>query len=81
MQLPRKDSKVSTLVKLSRPASPDVLAPATASDSKKLNSLAGRKRKHGSMEVGRIHVITHIVLNTVIRLVNDRGIIHGNQRR
>lgn len=53
LQLPRKDSKVSTLAKGSRPASPDVHSPVPtlSADPKKFNSLAGRKRKHDSVEV------------------------------
>lgn len=51
LQLPRKDSKVSTLAKSSRPASPDVVMPLLSSDPKKFNSFAGRKRKHDSVEV------------------------------
>lgn len=64
LQLPRKDSKVSSLAKGSRPASPDVHTPSTPAplplsapiptpsslDPKKANSLAGRKRKHDSVE-------------------------------
>ena len=52
LQLPRKDSKVSNLAKNSRPSSPDVNAATLSSlDPKKFNSIAGRKRKHDSVEV------------------------------
>jgi len=51
LQLPRKDSKVSNLAKNSRPSSPDVNAATLSSlDPKKFNSIAGRKRKHDSVE-------------------------------
>ena len=53
LQLPRKDSKVNSLSKSSRPASPDVATP-TSTEPKKTNSLIGRKRKHdGSVEVSQ----------------------------
>ena len=55
LQLPRKDSKVSTLSKSSRPASPDVVMPLLSSDPKKYNSISGnRKRKHDSVEVQHV---------------------------
>lgn len=53
LQLPRKDSKVSTLAKNSRPSSPDVHTPnssTAAPPNKKYNGI-GRKRKHESAEV------------------------------
>ena len=55
LQLPRKDSKVSNLAKNSRPSSPSVHTATSSAisslDTKRFNSLAGRKRKHDSVEV------------------------------
>ena len=54
LQLPRKESKVSSLARNSRPSSPDVQTPPPSSPMpppKKLNGI-GRKRKHESVEVG-----------------------------
>ena len=57
LQLPRKDSKITTLSKNSRPASPDVLMNVQIpTDPKKFNSLSGRKRKHDSVEVCRLEL-------------------------
>ena len=53
LQLPRKDSKVSTLARNSRPSSPDVHTPTSSTappPNKKYNGI-GRKRKHESAEV------------------------------
>ena len=52
LQLPRKDSKVSTLSKNSRPASPDV--GSLNSEPKRHNSVTGRKKikLESSAEVG-----------------------------
>ena len=50
LQLPRKDSKVSTLSKNSRPASPDVAS--LNAEPKRHNSITGRKKiKLDSAEV------------------------------
>lgn len=50
LQLPRKDSKVSTLSKNSRPASPDVTS--LNAEPKRHNSITGRKKiKLDSAEV------------------------------
>lgn len=45
MQLPRKDSKISSLSKNSRPASPDVLSPV---DPRKLNAALKKKKSEGA---------------------------------
>ena len=45
MQLPRKDSKISSLSKNSRPASPDVLSPV---DPRKLNAVLKKKKSDGT---------------------------------
>ena len=57
LQLPRKDSKVSTLSKSSRPASPDVSTLNV--EPKRHNSVTGRKKiklDTGSAEVRNVHV-------------------------
>ncbi len=51
LQLPRKDSKMSSLARSSRPSSPDIQTPTPLiPHPKKLNGV-GRKRKHESVEV------------------------------
>lgn len=52
MQLPRKDSKISSLSKNSRPASPDVLSPV---DPRKLNAVLKKKRSEGTEASGTVY--------------------------
>ena len=51
LQLPRKDSKVSTLVKSSRPSSPDTPVPTPPMVPPKKLTGPNKKRKHDSVEV------------------------------
>ena len=57
LQLPRKESKIGTLAKNSRQesrqASPVDTQLPLGVEPKKLGSLVGRKRKHGSVEVNQ----------------------------
>ena len=62
LQLPRKDSKVSTLSKSSRPASPDVTSLGTE-HTKRHNSITGRKKiKLDSAEVCNYRLASSVVL-------------------
>ena len=51
VMFPRKECKVSTLTKSSRPTSPDALSTATASEARKHGQVVARKRKQNSVEV------------------------------
>eukprot|EP00731_Ephydatia_muelleri_P027725 Em0019g598a len=71
MQLPRKDSKISSLSKNSRPASPDVLSPV---DPRKLNAVLKKKRSEGTEpELAEVSPRAPPVTGSMSRAFNVHG--------